>query len=129
MSLFIKDLICQGSALVYFDDFLLKSKSEPQIQQLIKHFHDIANTEHPKLAPEKSCFMLLTLQYLGHEIGLHTIKLKQSKIAAIQRVPPTIEIGLVRFIGSMNFYFKFIGKLHVNMNPLYDLLHDSKKFN
>ena len=29
------------------------------------------------------------------------------------------------FIGALNFYTKFIGKLHINLKPYYDLLHEN----
>ena len=29
------------------------------------------------------------------------------------------------FIGALNFYTKFIEKLHINLKPLYDLLHEN----
>ena len=32
----------------------------------------------------------------------------------------------MNFIGALNFYTNFIEKLHVNLKPFYDLLHDTK---
>ena len=29
------------------------------------------------------------------------------------------------FIGALNFYTKFIKKLHINLKPFYDLLHEN----
>ena len=34
----------------------------------------------------------------------------------------------MQFLGSVNFYSKFIEKLHINLKPLYTLLHDDVKF-
>ena len=34
----------------------------------------------------------------------------------------------MRFIGSMNFYSKFINKLHISLKPFYTLLHDYSSF-
>ena len=34
----------------------------------------------------------------------------------------------MQFLDSVNYYSKFIGKLHVNLKPLYTLLHDDVKF-
>ena len=65
--------------------------------------------------------MLLTVKYLGHEIGFNTTQPIQSKNAAFHRnLSPITKIELMRFIGSMNFHSKLIEELHVNMNPLYD---------
>ena len=34
----------------------------------------------------------------------------------------------MHFLGSVNFYSNFFEKLHINLKPLYPLLHDDKNF-
>ena len=34
----------------------------------------------------------------------------------------------MQFLGSINFYSKFVEKVHVNLKPLYTLLHEDVKF-
>ena len=88
----------------------------------------IASRENLKLAPEKSFYMLLKVKFLGHEIGNNTIKPIPSKIEAIKRIPsPKEKKDVMQFLGSVNFYSKFIEKLHINLKPLYTLLHDDVK--
>ena len=126
MSTFFRTLIEQGFALVYIDDILLLSDSKEHMFQLIKQLHIISTKNNLKLAPEKSFFMLLKVKFLGHEIGYNTIKPIHSKIAAIHKIPsPTGEVALMSFIGALNFYTKFIEKLHINLKPFYDLLHEN----
>ena len=73
--------------------------------------------------------MLLKVKFLGHEIGNNTIKPIPSKIEAIKRIPsPKEKKDVMQFLGSVNFYSKFIEKLHINLKPLYTLLHDDVKF-
>ena len=97
--------------------------------ELMKELHKIATRENPKLAPEKSFYMLLKVKFFGHEIGSNTIKPIPSKIDAIKRIPPPKEKkDVMQFLGSVNFYSKFIEKLHINLKPLYTLLHDVVKF-
>ena len=70
--------------------------------------------------------MLLKVKFLGHEIGYNTIKPIHSKITAIHKIPsPTGKVALMSFIGALNFYTKFIEKLHINLKPFYDLLHEN----
>ena len=79
-----------------------------------------------KLFPEKSFFMLLKVKFLGHEIGYNTIKPIHSKIDAIHKIhSPTSKVALMSFNGALNFYTKFIEKLHINLKPFYDLLHEN----
>ena len=126
MSTFFKTPIEQGFALVYIDDILLLSDSKEHMFQLIEQLHFISTKNNLKLAPEKSFFMLLKVKFLGHEIGYNTIKPIHSKIAAIHKIPsPTGKVALMSFIGALNFYTEFIEKLHINLKPFYDLLHEN----
>ena len=126
MSTFFKTLIEQGFALVYIDDILLLSDSKEHMFQLIEQLHIIGTKNNLKLAPEKSFFILLKVKFLGHEISYNTIKPIHSKIAAIHKIPsPTGKVALMSFIGALNFYTKFIEKLHINLKPFYDLLHEN----
>ena len=126
MSTFFKTLIEQGFALVYIDDILLLSNSKEHMFQLIEQLHIISTKINLKLAPEKSFFMLLKVKFLEHEIGYNTIKPIHSKITAIHKIPsPTGKVALMSFIGALNFYTKFIEKLHINLKPFYDLLHEN----
>ena len=71
MSTFFKTLIEQGFALVYIDDILLLSDSKEHMFQLIEQLHIISTKNNPKLAPEKSFFMLPKVKFLGHTIQLN----------------------------------------------------------
>ena len=126
MSSIIKTLIEQGFALVYIEDILLLSNSKEHMFQLIEQLHIISTKNNLKLAPEKSVFMLLKVKFLGHEIGYNTIKPIYSKIAAIHKIPsPTGKVAIMSFIGALIFYTKFIEKLHINLKPFCDLLHEN----
>ena len=66
------------------------------------------------------------LKVLGHGIGYNTIKPFHSEIAAIHKIPsPTGKVASRSFIGALDFYTKFIEKLHINLKPFYDLLHEN----
>ena len=70
--------------------------------------------------------MLLKVKLLGHEIGYNTVKPIQSNVDAIHKIPsPTSKVALMSFIGALNFYTEFIEKLHINLRPFYDLLHEN----
>ena len=124
MSTFFKTLIEQGFALVYIDDILHLSDSKEHMFQLIEQLHIISTKNNLKLAHEKFFFMLLKVKFFGQEIGYNTIEPIHSKIAAIHKITsPTGKVARMSFIGALNFYTKFIEKLHINLKPIYDLLH------
>ena len=87
LSPFSEDLIRQVSLLIDNDDILLMSFSKAHLQPHTEQFHYIAKEQKLKLALEKSFFVLLTVNYLGHQIGFNTIKPSQSKLAGILKNP------------------------------------------
>ena len=106
--------------------FLLLSDSKEHMFQLIEQLHVISTKNNLKLAPEKSFFMLFKVKFLEHENGYNPIKPIHSKIAAIHKIPSlTGKVALISFIGALNFYTNFIEKLHMNLKPFYDLLHEN----
>ena len=123
---FFKTLIEQGFATVYIDDFLHLSNSKENMFQLIEQLHNITTRNNLKVAPQKSFFMLLEGNFPGHEIGYNTNKPIQSKNAAYHKIPSsTRKIALTSFIGALNFYTEVIEKLHFNLKPFYNLLHEN----
>ena len=82
MFLFFKDLIRQGSALVYIDDILVALKSTPLMLQLNKQLHDFAQRKNLKLACENLFSILHTVKDLGQEIVFNTSKPIHCQIAA-----------------------------------------------
>ena len=98
--------------------------------QLIVQLHIICPKNNLELAPEKYFFMLLKVKFLGHDIGYNIIKPILSKIAAIQKIlSPTGKGALMSLVAALNFYTKFIKKLHINLKPFYDLLHEITPWN
>ena len=119
MSIFFRPLIDKRSALVYFDDILLLADEKQEMFELIKELHKIAIKEYLNLTPEKSFYMLLKIKFLGHETGNNTIKPIPSTNEAIKRIPsPKEKKDFMQFLGSVNFYSKFIERLHLDLKPL-----------
>ena len=82
-SLFLKDLIRVGSAVVFNDVVLLLANSKSQMQQLIKQLHDIAKKN--LVSPNKIFFTFLTVKYRGQEAGFKTIKPTHSIVGEIHK--------------------------------------------
>ena len=99
MSTFFRSLIDKRSALVFIDEILILADEEQEMFELIKELYKIATKENPKVAPEKSFYILLKVKFLGHEIGNNTIKPIPSKIEAIKRIPSPKKRNM-----SCNFY-------------------------
>ena len=70
--------------------------------------------------------MLFKVKFHEHEIGNNTIKPIPSRIDAIKRIlSPKEKKDVMQFLGSVNFYSKFIEKLHINVKPLYMMMLNS----
>ena len=93
--------------------------------QLIEQLHIISIKNNLKLAPEKSFSCFLKSNFLDMKL-FTIIKPIHSKIAAIHKIhSPTGKSALMSFTGALNFYTNFIEKLHINLKPFYDLLHEN----
>ena len=57
---------------------------------LFEQLHQICYSNNLKIAPEKSLYILLTVKFLGHEIGNNTIKPISSKVDGIHKLKTPI---------------------------------------
>ena len=97
--------------------------------QLIEQLNNFASKGDLKSAPEESIFMHLTVKIFGPGISVNTNEPLPIKILAGHKIPnPTTKIEVMTFIGSLNFYSKFIGIVHANIKLLYDLLNGIFEF-
>ena len=129
MSPFFRSLIDKRSSLDYIDDMLLLADKKQEMIEVIKELHKIVTKENLKHAPEKSFYMLPKVKFLGHVIWNNTVRPIPSKIEASKTIPSPKEKKVVmQFLGSVNFYSNIVEKLHINLKPLYTLLHDDAKF-
>ena len=78
--------------------------------QPFEHLHIISSKNNFKFAHEKSFLMLLSeAKTLGHENDYNTNKPIHSKKAAIHKIlSATRKVALTIFIGTFNFYTKYI---------------------
>ena len=65
---FVQKLIDHGFAVVYIDDILLLSLTNPLMIEVNEQLQQIRKLINLKLAPEKSFYMLLTVKILEHDI-------------------------------------------------------------
>ena len=94
-------------------------------KRLISYLHKeetnnsiITLKENLKIALETSFYMLLKVEFLGHEIGKKTIKPIPFKVEAIKKIPsPEEKRDVMQLLGSVNFHSKIVEKLHVILNP------------
>uniref|UniRef100_A0A0K8W069 RNA-directed DNA polymerase n=1 Tax=Bactrocera latifrons TaxID=174628 RepID=A0A0K8W069_BACLA len=94
---------------VYIDDILRVSANDREhfhhLEILFKRFHDYGLV----INPTKSNFGLTEVKFLGHTVNRNGITPLKDKVNAILSIEfPTTIKSLRRFLGTINFYKKFI---------------------
>lgn len=114
----LKDLqneIC----LVYLDDIIVFSTSlQEHILNLEKVFKKLRESNF-KIQMDKSEFLKLETEFLGHVICNEGVKPNPNKIQAIQNYPiPKTQTEIKRFLGLLGYYRKFIPNFAHVTKPL-----------
>ena len=116
--------------ILYIDDCLLWSPDEKSHLMQLKYVLERLSWGNMKLNPDKSKMFQTEVLWLGYKVSSHGVKLDQEKIKPIQSLPaPTSVKQVQKFLGSMNYYRRFLRQFATMAAPLYDLLKKGKKFN
>jgi len=94
---------------VYMDNILVASKSHTEhVQDL--HVLLSRLQQHGMVLNGEKCFLgVASVEYLGHVVSSAGLSPLPERVVAIQNVPrPTTGKELMTFLGTMNFYRKFI---------------------
>lgn len=113
---------------VYIDDILIAS---PDIETHYIHVKTVANLLNQaglQVNIEKCEFEKKEIEFLGHYITSKGIKPSQNKVKAIQEIkkPKTVK-ELLRFLGMVNFYHRFLPNISAALKPLYKSVAKEEK--
>ena len=114
---------------VYLDDILITGSTEEEhLQNLDKVLTRLENAGI-RLKRDKCVFLLPAVEYLGHKISGQGLQPTDEKIQAIQKAPAPKDITQLKsFLGSINYYSKFLSNLSNTLAPLYRLLQKKAKW-
>ena len=97
--------------------------------ETIIDYHKILLKENFRAAPDKTYFMLKKVKFLGHIIEDKKVKPLTSRIDGFQKLePPTNMKALQRYLGTINFFAKYVYGMQPILQPLYNLLHKENNF-
>ena len=114
---------------VYIDDVLIFSNNFDEhmihVAEVFSRLRDANLTV--KLA--KCCFACDQLDYLGHVIGKGKMSPREAKVKALLDLPrPTTKKRLQSFLGSVQYYQRYIANYAELVSPLTDLLRCKNVF-
>ena len=73
---------------------------------------------------QKCAFMLVCVEYLGHNISAEGLRPTKGKVCAVTDAPPPQNVShLHAFLGLVNYYSKFLPN---TLAPLYQLLEKQR---
>jgi hypothetical protein len=115
--------------ILYIDDALIWSPDEKSHLLQLRHIFEKLTWGNVKLNFKKSKLFQKEVLWLGHWVSAKGVRLDQGKVKAIQSLPaPTSVKQVQRFLGSLNYYRRFLKQFATVAAPLYELLKKGKKF-
>ncbi|CAI2734883.1 unnamed protein product [Schistosoma spindalis] len=111
----------------YIDDVLIASSSLEEHIQHLQILFERFKKHGVVINPAKCIFGVPALEFLGHYINSQGIKPLPEKVEGIISYPePTSVKSLRRFLGTCNFYRRFLPHCAEVLQPLTDLLKSDK---
>ena len=106
---------------VFQDDMLVSGKDANDHLNNLKRLFARLDEKGLRCRRDKCVFALASVEYLGHTLSAEGIS-KGRKVEAVLKMPaPTDVSSLKSFLGSVQFYSKFIKDLATKAEPLYRL--------
>nr|KAG5696632.1 hypothetical protein BaRGS_034093 [Batillaria attramentaria] len=106
---------------VFQDDILTSGKDAKDHLSNLERLLTRLNDKGLRCRREKCLFAQPSVEYLGHTLSAEGIS-KGSKVEAVLKMPPPSDVSSLKsFLGSVQFYGKFIPNLATMAEPLYRL--------
>lgn len=113
----------------FLDDIIVFSKTEVEHHQRLEALFKRLEEYGFHLREEKCSVLQREIKYLGHIVDENGLRPDPSKIEAISKMPAPTDITSLRsFLGAVNYYSKFVKKMHHLRRPLDALLKKDVQF-
>lgn len=112
----------------YIDDILIASETTEKHLQNIQAVFERLSEHGLTINPSKCVFGVSEIEYLGHVINKNGVQPLKTKIEVIANFPKPQNLKqLRRFLGTLNFYRRFIKGAAEHQAPLNELLKGSTR--
>jgi hypothetical protein len=115
--------------LVYLDDILIFSRDAASHEQHVRSVLDVLRTNRLTVALHKCHLNQAEVLFLGHIVSGAGIAVDPTKVAALQDFPVPTDVSQLRsFLGTTNYFRRFVRKYAEVVRPLTDLLKKDLAF-
>ena len=122
-------LIKKNQAITYIDHTIMQSQNKNEMFTVINEYHTLLRKAGLKAAPDETLFFLKKVKFLGHVISPEGIQPIAKRVKDLKNFKsPESKRDVMKILGCLGFYSFYIKNLHVNSQPLYDLIKDSTPF-
>ena len=116
-------------AFVYLDDVIIFGSTVEEHNDSLAKILRALRKHNLKLEPEKCHILKTEIKYLGHKIDKNGIRPTEDNISSIKDMVRPHTVRQVRsFLGTINFYGKFIPNMAERRRPLNELLKKGVRF-
>ncbi|GMF33732.1 unnamed protein product [Phytophthora fragariaefolia] len=106
----------------YIDDILIGGESWDDLCRKVERLLDVCEQWHLSISVEKSEWGMPQVDYLGHKVSQHGLQANPKSLDSFTTVEfPRALKGLQSFLGSLNYYHRFIPDFAVYATTLYAL--------
>jgi hypothetical protein len=129
MDIILAKLLTMGCVFVYADDILIAGDNLDKLRYWTREVLEVMRTNRLSCKPIKCQLEQRSVTYLGMIIGQGQTAINLKKAAAIAEwLTPTSLKEVQSFLGTCNFWWKFIQGFSVITHPLHDLIKKDTPF-
>ena len=122
-------LIKKKQAITYIDDTIMQSENKNETFMVIKEYHTLLRKAGLKAAPGKTIFFLRKVKFLGYVVCPEGIQLIAKRVQDLKSLKsPESKRDVMKVLGCLGLYSCYIKNIHVDSQPIYDLIKDSTLF-
>ena len=113
---------CRGHSFVfvYLDDILIFSQSQEEHKAHLRQLFGRLQEHGLVISLSKCQFGVIEIDFLGHHINQQSVFPLPEMVDAIRSFPrPTTVKHLQEYLGTVNFYYRFVSSAAALMQPLY----------
>ena len=111
------------NVMCFIDDILVTGNTEWDHLKTLEEVLQRLDKHNVILNKTKCQFVKSEVTYLGHTVSANGIQPIQNKVEAIRKAPPPANLTeLHSFLGSVQYYVKFVPNLSIVLHPLHDRL-------